>query len=634
MKTVALPFGIVLTGLLVVARVAVVARREWPKVSNGKRNWFGSIGALALVVASAGLTIGGGLPDIPLPYTNEVLNSRWLLPISVLTLSIFGLWGVARWLATRLRLHVEVRTSDGKIDEGATGHAIALLSDLAGAPAEGLEVPHGADVNVLNGSAITGTPEGRVAKLLVDLIQTVIGVTPWQITVDVVSQDVLSVHVSRNGRPAGSAVVERQALGLDYDVTPTDNSDSHMETAANSQGTKPDLHRFVAAVVVLALTKYHDFTGLYGTTDWRSLGLHYVATAQLKDGQQARNALARALDYDAGNLLSQVAFHYEVARHDVTSERLKAYAVWLKDLSNDTNCTGHLKRRVLHSRLAAWINYGYAADGPRIDPEIRAAADDLVAYYVAQKQLTQDGQTNTASKDLLMEQSKPAAASLILHVDDYYQSHGTAITITAQQRAQVGEWLKRGTGPLGDYQVGCYYAARPSPDKAAAIERFRHASMVNELADWMGKDPQLVAFRNEDEFRAALQADPRTDFLVLPRLEPFTRHLRAIGVIEAGDLASYEGNAVGLAAPLGIGVRHAARMIVLGKIGKSAEASEDLKQFSVELCAELLTRGKADTIDDARSAASHAQAILNAVQNRCNVWPKDENVISDWLKRL
>ncbi|KFD42768.1 hypothetical protein IU11_17875, partial [Cellulosimicrobium sp. MM] len=295
-------------------------------------------------------------------------------------LAALGVLLVATVLATRLRLTIEVtsgRSGDRTTSHEGTGGArlVALLGELGAEPPRGLEVPRGTDISALSGSALSELPQGAFVKAVVSLAQGVVGSVPWRVTVEERDADHLAVVVTRNGRAAGSAALDRAGL-LRFD--PEDPTSA----AAAAQ---VDLYRAAAAVVLLTLARHHaGFEGLCGATSWRSLALQYVAQSDLADApDRERELLARAVDVDPRNDLAQVALAHAEGRHHTLREDLDAYGRWLdRFVARTAGRSGHrsLRLRAQYSRAATTVNACFAPGRDGDDPAgtLDATAVDAV----------------------------------------------------------------------------------------------------------------------------------------------------------------------------------------------------------------------------------------------------------------
>jgi hypothetical protein len=311
-----LPVVVIIAALLVAARMLTPLLNPWSELGAQERVFFLTAG-LVLITAAAIL----GVFVLPEGDAHAGLAVALGLAGTVLTS-----WAVAK----RLRLTVEVTNAKGERDRAGTAHVVALLNELGAEPPKGLEVPRASDVQALDG-ALKLLPEGTIGKALGSAIEWLFGLSPWTVVVDQESDDVHSVEISRNGRSAGSAVIDRDQLGLRVPLPRSPGTSRTGGGDAAKEEALPDLHRLAAAVVLTTLAEKHDgFKGLCEATDWRSLGLHYVATTDFDDSpKEARPLLARATELDPDNLSAQVAWRYAVYREATEAPDLKAYIRWL-----------------------------------------------------------------------------------------------------------------------------------------------------------------------------------------------------------------------------------------------------------------------------------------------------------------
>ncbi|WP_162529906.1 DUF4332 domain-containing protein [Nocardioides caldifontis] len=298
------PLGrLLLSGLAIAAVLLLLARLLvllWPapvpRTSRAARVAAGSLAAVGLATS--------------------VASPLWLATASttglVVTGSVFLLTAgcVALLAATRLRLAVEASRADGVPDEAAAAAVVAALRELGAEPPRGTELPGGTDVRALAAAGITvGTARPRWLASL----RTLLGLTPWQVTVhahDPEEGDGLRVVVTRHGRAVGATVVSPAPLG------PT--------------GPTLDARTLAAAFVLHVVSRGYSsgFEPVAPVTDWLSLGWT-VAAADLDDPAARRSLLGAAVDRDPGNLLAQVALRHERDRHTTDLRRLEGYVHWL-----------------------------------------------------------------------------------------------------------------------------------------------------------------------------------------------------------------------------------------------------------------------------------------------------------------
>ena len=640
-------FLAVLAGLLVIARWVTTSTVRWPKLRSWPRRSILVVGCVLCIGAAGLATVGAsgaayalGLDRLwPTSWWPNGVGANWETWLLVGAFAVAGIVLVATGLATRLRVQVEVRGKDGEVSQAATSHVIALLNELGAEAPHGIEIPRGADVETLSGEPIIGASTGRIANAFSVLKQLVLAGVPWRVVVGEESDDCIAVVITRNGRLAGSAVIDRDELGLRL-------------PGVGRSG--PDLHRLAAAVVVTTLANHHrGFDGLCGATDWRSLGLHYVGTTDLQGHPEERQVLARAVGYDPDNMLAQVAYRHSMDREATEQERLSRYVDWLSEVLTHVDDDGRallddvrrreLRRRVLHTRVATLINLYYASGGRGpVETRSATAAHELITF------LEQRGQQPSH----LFKQARPEAAAMALWIYDH--AEGRAQAALKHMRATAARWLKEPVSPLAQYHWACYDATAIMDDSTspAALERDRAdreasvalrlslASPYPDLGAWMSKDPQLKELRQSASYRKTFGDEPRTDFLTLPPFFPHVTALRKLGLTTAEDIALC---APVLSAPsstwlhnyLGIDALSARRLAKLGDVGASIPG--ELAKYRVEICAELLDRKVAYSILDrppsGPDASELARTVHEAIANRCGQGP-DVALLELWLASL
>lgn len=231
----------------------------------------------------------------------------------------------ATWMASRQRLSVDVRNSKGEANESDTSYVVALLNDLGGSRPRGLEVPRGTDATGLSAVPLSTTFSNGVLAALQKTFESVFGITPWRIAVDSKSDDLVSVVVTRNGWTAGAASISRSNR-LIFPALPA-------EGKATAEGVPAlDLYKMAAAFILATLAPhYQGFKGLGGATDWRSIGLHFIATTDFEGHKDEQILLlARAMELDPENLPAEAAMRNLYYRHfpTETTEQM-AYRDWL-----------------------------------------------------------------------------------------------------------------------------------------------------------------------------------------------------------------------------------------------------------------------------------------------------------------
>jgi tetratricopeptide (TPR) repeat protein len=628
-RDVALAFLVVFLVMLILARFASALPKRWARSGETRRQTLWLIGLVAAVTSSFLLTFGLAAVD------RSPEGGNWVLILAFGVL--FGTLGVIRIteaMATRLRLSVEVRDNKGAVSEVSTGHVIALLGELGAAPPRGLEVPRGSDVTTLEGTPIAGTPEGKILAALTRLWQLITGLTPWRLRVDEECDDVHSIVITRNGHTAGSMIVDRDQLGLRAPIAREVKAD-----AAASQGGKaaadketpklPDLHRFAAAAVLTTLAQHYEgFESLCGVTDWRSLGLHYVATtdyASTANVDQQRAAFGRALDIDPRNIPARVALWHSLNRNSLHPGVLGEYIKWLLETSSgDLASTDlySLRLRVQMALIATACNR-QALTPARVQgvkpSDIVAVGEDLID---ALRSKEQPGQA-----EALAEAMRPNAGAAFLSLVGRKNPDAVDAALRSLERV-------RQFNPKNHYNFACLLSrqhpslsegkrVRKPPDYIRAVRHLRSAAVEQSLRTSMTTDPWLSRLRKTKAYRNEFLEPLQSDFLCLDPLAGNADALRAAGLDTATRLAT--ASDWRLSRYLKIDLLVAKRLIEIGQL--AAEIPATLSDFEVEIMAALLNEGI-----DARAAleerlgapggvAGLAAKVYRDITARCKAEP-------------
>jgi hypothetical protein len=249
-------------------------------------------GLIGIGASAVGLSVALAAINESVAFDGDVLSPivGWAL-IAVVSMYFF-----ARWLASRLKLTVDVYDLKGKSDWG-TARAVNLLSSLAGSPARGLEVPVGSDVDALVGAALPESGASAILAKIQAVIRFIFLGTPWKISIRTDSSDLgaepatqATATIIHNGETVDQAFIDVSKFGLPEDADKTDA-----------------VYTLAAAAVIVALRRRNaGFEGLAGTTRWRSLGLQAIATTIYATDLDKRNPLlTSALEVDSGNLMAR-----------------------------------------------------------------------------------------------------------------------------------------------------------------------------------------------------------------------------------------------------------------------------------------------------------------------------------------
>ena len=582
--TLALPVAGLIAGLLLVARVLVLARQDWPgrtKASSARRalgaGWalvaLASVGLVALAV--------GAWPAA----TGPLLGVLVALGLVTAALGV-GLtaWGTAR----KLRVAVRINKA-GTEDPAASAHVLSLLEELGASPPRGIERPVGPDVEALE-NVLTEVKVGWVATVAT-AISSLLGWTPWRVVVDV-DGDVTSAQILRNGRSRRSLVL----TGKDLEVPGSD--------------AKLDPHVFLAAFVVTTLAEAHQgFGGLCGATSWRGVGLQYAAA-----GPNAKNGLAllkRAVQADPGNWLARADLQHQLHRKSSDAGELAQYAAWLDGAIERVTRTSpdedaRLGRVPLVLRLHLFralvgVNRVFAApkdgeDGHKAEVDVDAAiADARVAIVALCRKAHQAGRDLSPRSTLWLQAVRSRAAAMAVHVSDDRLTEDLGADVAADVRS----WAQLDRSPSAHYSWACSRATPglrvPVQEEQqtvaeALLPELRAARVSDRVVAWLPKDPQLEWFRNTPQFTEFRPA-PRTELFDLAPLSTHRKALEKCGLDSPGLLASMD--TTELALRLGLAPPAAARLVEIARVHRSLQGQDALTTVAVEAVAHLLEAGLA-----------------------------------------
>ena len=258
--------------------------------------------------------------------------------------ALLGSFLLATWMASRQRLSVEVRQADGKLNETETSYFIALLKELGGYRPRGLEIPRGTDATGLSSVGLSSPLGNGILNALQKTFESMFSVSPWHVAVDGKSKDLVSVVVTRNGWSAGAVAIStsNKLIFTDQEANQADSSQA------------PDLAKMAAAFVVSTLAQhYQGYRGLGGATNWRSIGLQYLATTDYEGKEDHQiQLLSRAVELDPGNLPAEAALR-NLAYRRSQKEEAAAFAQWLSTVLalHDASWRMRLGRKSLLNRM-------------------------------------------------------------------------------------------------------------------------------------------------------------------------------------------------------------------------------------------------------------------------------------------
>lgn len=626
MATLALPVAGLLAGLLLVARVLVLARQDWPgrtKASSARRALGGGWALVAL--ASVGLVAlaVGAWPAA----TGPVLGV--LVALGLVTAAL-GVWLTAWGTARKLRVAVRINKA-GEEDPAASAHVLSLLEELGASPPRGIERPVGPDVEALE-NVLTEVKVGWVATVAT-AISSLLGWTPWRVVVDL-DGEVTSAQILRNGRSRGSLIL----TGKDLEVPGSD--------------AKLDPHVFLAAFVVTTLSEAHQgFGGLCGATSWRGVGLQYAAA-----GPNAKNGLAllkRAVQADPGNWLARADLQHQLHRKSSDAGELAQYAAWLDGAIERVTRTSpdedaRLGRVPLVLRLHLFralvgVNRVFALQEGADDGNVDAAIADAKAAIIALCGAAHAaGRTLSPRSVLWLQAVRSRAAAMAVHVSDDRLTEDLGADVAADVRS----WAELDRSPSAHYSWACSRAtprlrvpveAQQQTVAEALLPELRAAWVSDKVVAWLPKDPQMAWFLKMPQYNG-FRPGLRTGLLDLAPLSTHRKGLEKCGLDSPGLLASMEPTE--LALRLGLAPPAAAHLVEIARVHRSLQGQDALTTVAVEAVAHLLEAGLASrsalaTLDpDGRRAraATLAEDTLRFTKKTTQV--ELAAAYAEWLEAL
>lgn len=545
-------------GLLILARLLALLpppwmpprRLDWKSRSTTLRRttfW----GGLILIVGPT-LQILTNLARSQRTGTSALIIDPWDL-FWLMIMALTGSWLFGIWIASRPRLSIVVRDKEGAVQEANTSYIIAVLGELGATPPRGVEVPRGADATGLADASVSAELSNKFLAAVAKAIAAIFGGTPWRISVDAVSESDLAVVITRNGwavkattlstsnhllfpvtaketeaqRPVSTqpgqtqlpATTHTEQTSLPLEKVPKQKaSESELDEVSGTE-----LYKLAAAFIVATLAEhYQGYEGLCGATDWRSIGLQYLATTGRGLDETARKVvLARSVELDPQNLLAEASLMNLLYRHEVESQqRMQDYENWLK-----TKCEiiekmgpefskrdqekkyprndlfeGHrgLLYRLRLTQLSVMMNRAAASNQelPCMTPEdYRSVALELI------KRLSR----STRSTADLEKRMRPLVGLL------YYDLLGLTETTRTNHNGAV--WMKwredalHSPSPTIAYSVACSYARSRNPNDQDIETKLAVAALDDELARWMHKDPELKKYLWEPKGKHEIAAE-------------------------------------------------------------------------------------------------------------------------------
>lgn len=551
-------------------------------------------------------------------------------------LALFGSLVLAVYLGSRLRVTLDVRDTKGETSKVDVSQIGALLHELGADAPRGLEIPEGADVTALADNAMPVSFTNKVLAAVQKLVVSIFGVTPWRVVVSSSNADSITVSMARNGSSVGAVTIDRNELQLADGKSERSGAEGKTET---NSAAELELHKMASAYILVTLAKKHyGFDGLCGATDWRSLGLHYIATTDstMADERQ-KKLLGAAVDHDAGNMLAEVALQHALFRERTDTETIKAYADWLsgkaKAMRDDIDRraiseAGYspLLHRVEKTFLSAVLNLPPASsEFHQLQSQARQVAEKLVQELAPSKRY-----------------SIPAPLAQAMRLEAALAHHD--LLDAKQSPDDLYKQALRSTAPHTAYNAACSIARNQG---AAGIDevkrRLQYALSDQKLKEWARRDPELAELRKSEDFLHFLGVKPRKDFWKLEAFEPYEKQLCEAGIAKPGDLYQKETGQSDISAYLRVSPLVLKRLCRLAALVRRAEdvrgsgGAWHIYPFRVEVVGALIQVGiespedipdMAGTINDA-----FVEELQKSIEQRILISP-DAGQLKAWLSLL
>ncbi|UKA55440.1 hypothetical protein LFT45_05825 [Arthrobacter sp. FW305-BF8] len=609
-------------------------------------------------------------------------------------LALVGSLVLATYLSSRLRISLDVRDTKGETSKVDVSQIGALLHELGADAPRGLEIPAGADVTALAEDAMPLSFTNKVLAAVQKVLVSTFGVTPWRVVVSSSNEDSMTVSMARNGASVGAVTIDRNELHLADGQSEISGPDGKAATPTKTNSAAElELHKMAAAYILVMLArKHYGFDGLCGATDWRSLGLHYIATTDttMADERQ-KKLLGAAVDRDAGNMLAEVTLQHKLCRGSTDEETTKTYAEWLSGMATRIrsdiqrgaiSAVGYrpLQYRLEGTFLSMVLNLPAAEPKyARLRRRARQVAASMVQELEPAKRLLVPG---------LMAHKMRLEAALAYH--DLYGAGiglapedlavaGAASEAEARAKAEIAAGAKAwatissseqgksapifvdlynealaSVAPTTAYQAACSMARNQG--EAAVVEvmrRLGYAFTDRDLKAWARSDPELAELRKSEDFLHFLGVMPRQDFWKLEAFEPYEKQLRGAGIAKPGDLYQQETGQSDVSAYLQVSPLVLKRLCKLAALVRRAEdvpGSGDawhIYPFRVEVVGSLVQAGveAPEDIEDGWINDSDAgsggpgdpsgfvKGLRDSIRERILLEP-DAGQLKEWLRQL
>jgi hypothetical protein len=512
-------FGVGLwIAILIVARLCA---QLWPMTVPSTRRervlsaWIGA--ALALI--APGITVGivasqaiGPDSDASRPFSRAVVNFSLLGTVALTALfAVLAVFLLSFAFATRRRVQIDVVGDEEDSALAVVAELQAILNDVGGEPARGLEVPVGPDLADLDVSVFDVGNVSKLLGLIQNVWKTISSISPWKVLVKVEADSASAAfRISRNGH-----VVAADRVALDDVRLPLEGA-TH---ATNSQRIATVI---VGRVVASLARAYSDEWkhALHGATEADGITLQYLATrwhASFAYRQTGIELLARALDIDPLNRSAQVALWNLQYRDKTEREDLELYNQFVVEMiTSETNrdsrpgrdatpadlATNDLLIRLLITQGALARNLD--AVGRAVTREDLARARLLLGVLAERDEHALEARWKGAARINFRRLTKALGGSpAIKRAGVIKPGPLTPGDIPGTESSDPADG-----SPEVAYSLACHIVRSRDSDHAAlfGVGQPLPRLLAVAFADvdtrwWAGEDPELTCIRDLDEFR-------------------------------------------------------------------------------------------------------------------------------------
>jgi hypothetical protein len=615
-----------------------------PKISGARKS---PAGRAALALAALVFILMGSCLIILSPAWDEngfVGSAAGQMVMGGL-LAVGGSLVLAAYLSSRLRVSLDVRNTKGETSKVDVSRIGALLHELGGDAPRGLEIPEGADVTALGTDTMPLTFTNKVLAAVQKVLVSIFGVMPWRVVVSSADDGSLTVAMARNGASVGATTIDRKELHLAGGKSAGASQDAESATAARTDGAPElELHKMAAAYILVVLArKHYGFDGLCGTTDWRSLGLHYIATTDYPMAdERAKGLLGAAMDYDAGNMLAEVTLQNHMYRDSTHPPTITTYAEWLSGRA--TAIRGDIQRGAISKA-------GYTPLLHRIEKTFLSAVLNLPPGSSAFQQLQPQALKVAANLVQELQPSRrlivpaPLARAMRLDAALAYRDLLGSGHSTVPQSDELCKQALASAAPHTAYSAACSIARNQGLEgKQEVVRRLQYAFADQDLKDWARRDPELAELRKSEDFLKFLGIQPRQDFWKLEAFEPYEKQFRKAGIARPRDLYAHEVGQSDISAYLQVNplvIKRLARLAALVRRAESVpswDATKPAQKFRVEVIGALLQYGieRPEEIPFAGQLGiddTFVKKLQDTIKERVLIAP-DAAPLKEWLRQL